>query len=318
MNLVITMGIRNKTRVVFKKSIDITTNLDSKLEDKLIQYIDQTLIKEYNKWNHDHVRAIKDYTESSLDLNNVLLRNKKIKHEPEYKRTIKNLDSALSQHVLSEDIQVFSGLNFTPENYAFHPNEKYIKVFVPCYMSTTISHDIATGFGNVDTETTKRSRHVYVVANYRKNYNTYKFKYKKLSYNEWRKLYLLSKDADNWALFDKAKRELTEKYTKKWNIKRDVIYGNQTLVEVNWFKHILRIEVPRGSRGGYINHHSSHKENEFLIPRNSIIHVDPKPIVDVEELTVTWHGRLAYDGTKPTTYCNWGALQKYAKRKLKR
>lgn len=313
----IPIGKKKRNRVVvFKPEVKCgrINTINDDLKCKFINFLDEKLIKEFSSWNKDHISAVKRYSSSSSEINDILLHNRiKQKNKSYNKSVIIGLDDALRQHRLKEKIHVYSGLSFTPESYMLYDDDPFIKVFIPCYMSTSTSESIANGFGNTEVGVRKNSKHVYVLSQFRENYRTYKWKYKKLSDKE-RKI-LIAKDTNyiNWTYYETKKYELIEAYNKKWNIT-----DYNTITDISWFKHVLCITVPSGSHGGYINHHSNHKENEFIIPRNSIIHVAPEPYVDVKEERVVWYGDLVYDGFMVTSSCNWSYIRQYSNRKLSR
>ena len=73
---------------------------------------------------------------------------------------------------------------------------------------------------------------------------------------------------------------------------------------------IIKIHIPKGSRGGYIGHHSVWpEEREFVLPRNSQLHIHPEP----DDITVhhpvqgpssakLWHAKLVHDGFTQTRH----------------
>lgn len=84
--------------------------------------------------------------------------------------------------------------------------------------------------------------------------------------------------------------------------------------------NILKIHVPKGSRGVYL-HLPQHQpsNNEFLLPRNAKLHIDPTPSIDthvinhkdwldgkglVEHHYNIWHAKLVHDGTEPTRHAD--------------
>ncbi len=69
-------------------------------------------------------------------------------------------------------------------------------------------------------------------------------------------------------------------------------YGNDK-------KHYITIRVPKGSHGAYVENLTSWpEEKEFILPRDSKIHVYSKPKVTSEG--VYWYGHLVHDGYNPT------------------
>lgn len=59
-------------------------------------------------------------------------------------------------------------------------------------------------------------------------------------------------------------------------------------------KHMLKIKIPKGSPGFYIEPHSRvPHEKEFALPRNSIIHIDRQPYkIDTKKSLIHWRGTL--------------------------
>lgn len=69
--------------------------------------------------------------------------------------------------------------------------------------------------------------------------------------------------------------------------------------------NIVKIHVPKGSRGAYIDHISLNQgEREFVLPRGSKLHIHPEPTVTMtkgsfpDKLHV-WHAKLVHDGVEP-------------------
>lgn len=70
-------------------------------------------------------------------------------------------------------------------------------------------------------------------------------------------------------------------------------------------RHVVHIDVPKGSHGAYIAHHSQiPEEREFVLHPGARIHVDPTPHVQEEksfgERTTTyhWNAKLVHDGVR--------------------
>ena len=72
--------------------------------------------------------------------------------------------------------------------------------------------------------------------------------------------------------------------------------------------HILHLDIPKGSHGSYVAHHSKiPDEKEFILHPNARVHIDPEPL-HIEEHpaswgdrphdTYHWKGRLVHDGVK--------------------
>lgn len=59
--------------------------------------------------------------------------------------------------------------------------------------------------------------------------------------------------------------------------------------------HMMKIHVPKGSHGAYVDHHSSNDgEKEFMLPRNSKLHVHPVPEYSQNghSKMAIWHAKL--------------------------
>lgn len=63
-------------------------------------------------------------------------------------------------------------------------------------------------------------------------------------------------------------------------------------------KHVLKIHVPKGHPGAYVDHVSHNSgEKEFILPRGSKLKIHPKPVVKrlyagSSEHTYTWHAKV--------------------------
>lgn len=79
-------------------------------------------------------------------------------------------------------------------------------------------------------------------------------------------------------------------------------------------RHVLKIHVPAGSHGVYVGSMAAQKyrnEKEFLLPKDSKIHIDPTP-TEIKSIgpfqhPVThyvWHAKLVHDGVQPTRHAN--------------
>lgn len=62
-------------------------------------------------------------------------------------------------------------------------------------------------------------------------------------------------------------------------------YGNPT--------HMLKIHVPKGHPGAYVDHHSSHfGEREFILPHGTKMHIHHEPEYDMSNHAMIWHARV--------------------------
>lgn len=65
--------------------------------------------------------------------------------------------------------------------------------------------------------------------------------------------------------------------------------------------HMIELDVPKGSHGAYIAHHSMHPhEREFTLPKNSKMAIHHEPTIEHRDGTKykVWKARLIHDGTK--------------------
>ena len=61
----------------------------------------------------------------------------------------------------------------------------------------------------------------------------------------------------------------------------------------NFVGHMLKIHVPKGHPGAYVDHHSSHKgEKEFILPHNTRMHIHPNPEYDKETGNMIWNAHV--------------------------
>lgn len=66
--------------------------------------------------------------------------------------------------------------------------------------------------------------------------------------------------------------------------------------------HMLHIHVPKGHAGAYIGHHSQYSEKEFILPRNTRLHVHHEPTITHDEATgknsFIWHAHIVDENGK--------------------
>jgi hypothetical protein len=96
------------------------------------------------------------------------------------------------------------------------------------------------------------------------------------------------------------------------NVARSMAYFKKRDENGETVSHMIKIHVPKGSNGHYVEHlaRMGSDEKEFILPRNSQIKIHPTPHVITrkyynkrkgEELTHKyhiWHARLVHDGEK--------------------
>ncbi len=58
-------------------------------------------------------------------------------------------------------------------------------------------------------------------------------------------------------------------------------------------RHMLKIHIPKGTPGAYVNHISEHRgEREFILPRNTNMHIHHEPEIDHENGLAIWHAHV--------------------------
>jgi len=58
-------------------------------------------------------------------------------------------------------------------------------------------------------------------------------------------------------------------------------------------KHMLKIYVPKGHHGAYVDHHSGNKgEREFILPRETRLHIHHEPEITHNGKGVVWHAHI--------------------------
>lgn len=62
-------------------------------------------------------------------------------------------------------------------------------------------------------------------------------------------------------------------------------------------KHIIKMEIPKGAHGTFMEHYGSIGENEFLLHKDAKFHIHPEPDKPTETHRV-WHAKLVHDGVK--------------------
>lgn len=57
--------------------------------------------------------------------------------------------------------------------------------------------------------------------------------------------------------------------------------------------HMLRIHVPKGTHGAYVDSHSVHRgEREFILPHGTHMHIHPEPTYNEKSSTYIWHAHV--------------------------
>ncbi len=91
------------------------------------------------------------------------------------------------------------------------------------------------------------------------------------------------------------------------HIARDFAKPVQKEGESSGDEHVVHIDVPKGSHGAYVAHHSAiPEEHEFILHPGARLHVDPLPSHISERTTFDgerikthhWNARLVHDGIK--------------------
>ena len=87
--------------------------------------------------------AVQNYTNNSSSINSHLWENKGGSHDEPYGADLEDMDKVLHGHKTPHDLTVYSGLNAAPNI------SKTTKIYHhPAYLSTSLSHQTASGFAN--------------------------------------------------------------------------------------------------------------------------------------------------------------------------
>jgi ADP-ribosyltransferase exoenzyme len=255
-----------------------------------IRDIDKRWRDHYDSFNSDHLDAISGYTLDSSEFNKALYTGAH-KHDGEtgphprmyhmdekewrykgYHMQDANLSDAMKVHGTPEDTHVYSGIGWSPEMFAKPGQKGPIKAIMKAYTSTSLSKYKASGFGGgIDSEHNAKAK---------------KVKVNKIDWNH--------PDPEGYL-------DHTGDYPKS-------LQEDETETPNN--KHIIRIHVPKGSHGAYVEKHTNISgEYEFLMHKNAKLHIHPKPeIVDHgnyrgdAQRTIVWHAKLVHDGVAPTRH----------------
>ena len=91
------------------------------------------------------------------------------------------------------------------------------------------------------------------------------------------------------AATDYARAVVKSKYNSKY---KNSLHGRPG--------HILKIHVPKGHPGAYVDHHSVHRgEKEFILPHGTKMHIHPEPEYDKKTHNMIWQAHvLPHEDTK--------------------
>lgn len=279
--------------------------------DEMEKYYDKyhgDLIR--NKLSPEHRRAISDYTDDGFEhINKSLYNGNEHQLENERKDTLHNLKHAISQATVDHDMHVFSGLNYSPEHHFKQPDghgklftHQLIHMHIPAFTSTSLRFDVSGGFVS----------HQDHKSNF---YTPTPIKYIDFDKPEHEiKPYDLIKTPEDLKAVQRF-HELRTNYTKTPEEHQeyiDMMIKHPGIENTRKLFHILKIHVPKGSHGLYVEPHTVNTgEHEMILHPGAQLLVAHPP--DMQNNKLIWHAKLIHDGIKPTTG-GWDTAQRIRRR----
>lgn len=102
----------------------------------------------------DRLKRIRRYTKDSSGLNGYLLEryHEPHNHDPisEFDEEASKLDQIATMHRTPVDMHVYSGTTFSPLRYHHNPSDPVIRLHLPAFTSTSISHESIMGHAHPD------------------------------------------------------------------------------------------------------------------------------------------------------------------------
>lgn len=238
--------------------------------------------------NPDHAEAIHNYSGLySGNVNRKLLRehrmytNRKdmhVKHSmPKdtderniINHTNKHLSSAIAANKTTKDLHVYSGLGFTPENYA-HKNVFHM----PAYTSTSLSKKLAKNWTPLSGGNVTNSKHVY-------------------------------DKRTNKQVHYKSKKLIPSYDYHGFPTKNAYVYTHMIHIHIPEGSHALYTHINyTGDETKVSNIHLKARhpsEQEVILHKGAKLHIHKTPEVDHINRKVIWHAKLVHDGIKKTKF----------------
>jgi len=261
--------------------------------------------------NDDEIEHVRKYSDESSANINKQLRGEGPKEE-EHTRSIHHISRAIQRHRVHRDVDVYTGLQSSPERHRDESGQLTIKN--KGFTSTSIERSVAmdrAGRASRKSPVTKLKEHI-------ENGDHEKAK-EVLKHNH---IYFHQSLGGRHAHEHGEQFDLkNESHVNSLKL-RSPSHSGGTWEEAH---HVVRAKIPKGSHGLWMREHSNHpEEKEFLLHRNAQIHVhkskpvqgpvDPrigsKPTVVIEH-----HATLTHDGVKPTGPRRKGFLSRLLSRK---
>ena len=256
----------------------------------------------------DHGYHIRRYTDNGYkSLNKHLYEDPATQEHPAYNRLREfdhQLSSALKVRTTPHDLHVYTGTKHNLDPKA----KETVKLHLPAYTSTSIEHSTAYNFAlskvNEPHQTSSEVPH-HIQQMYHAGKEAH-LKCYEIAKN--------TRNPHNDPAYTAAKKELDHHQSNLDKAMKEHYDRHGEKISLNSkhnpiSKHTIKIHVPKGSHGAYIEHMTANEfEHEFVLHKGAKVHLKPHPKTYIEahvgnSTTLyhhVWEGHLVHDGVKET------------------